>query len=282
MEKMFNRVLIITGCLIALGLSGCAAPRRQGITVVSDQLFRLKPYSNEELIARISDANAVADTLRADTAMSIQSSWADQDKPFKCSGKLAVSVPGKLRLACTVPFGGTMMDITADGEKFYLYLPKEGIVYTGYQGDYLHSAGIPYNLTPEVILTALLPQPMEVLIAGKTVYYEYIGETFILYIVRSYGMQSYLEEKLTLDALTMRITQREIFSRDGIKVLDITVPEFLTGDDNKAFPKKMRVYHYMTQLQLEFVFQKVSMNIELNDALFTFTKPEHVKEVRVQ
>lgn len=276
--------VIACACAVFI-LAGCAPQQTMRIADVSPHKYPLVPQTIEldELIAKVDAANSQINAFKANIHLNFTDNVHAQGKTVSCGGKIAIEKPHKLRMYCSQVLGGKLFDIISNGERFYVYSPKEGRVLTGSSTRPFDEPQPVVRLRPNDVMNAFLLFNLKELTDTYISFYEYDPDSraYIIYLLENQDGTYFVYKKIWANDLTFEITRHQTFIEQGLVNLDVHILDFYDLGDKGYFPKRIEIISPYRQLNLIMEFSSIEMNPSFNEQVFSFTVPENVEIIEM-
>ncbi len=149
------RWLVFCALCTVLSLAGC----RGGAVREPAEVPYLPPtLSLVELVERVNANNARLPSLAAGgyfDAVLVEEPGGDPTPPINGTLSLLHLKPDRLRLAAKKDLAGNVFELGTDGERFWMHLPLEDVLYTGSFDDVDERAAATLPVRPDLILQVL-------------------------------------------------------------------------------------------------------------------------------
>lgn len=269
--------------LLILSIQGCAAKhqRKKYVDMLTKGYAPKTELTIKELMEKIEKRNTQIKSFKSNLKLSFEDYLRKKIISFKCNGKIAIEKPYNVRLIGSSFFGGKLFDIASDGNKFFIYLPKQGKLLTGSSNLLLDRNHLGFRLRPNVIMEAFMSQNFKDLYQKETCFYEYIPNFYILYIVNRDETDRYLLKKLWVNEKTFEISRQQLFNRNGTIKFEVIIEGFFDFGEKGLFPKKMKVIRPYSHLDLTMEFSSVEIDPELDKQIFNLKKPKHIEIINL-
>jgi len=269
--------------LLVLSIQGCASKyqREKYVDILTKGYTPKTELTTKELMDNIERRNTQIKSFKSDLKFSFEDYLRKKIISVKCNGKIAIEKPHSVRLIGSSFFGGKLFDIASDGNKFFIYLPKEGKVLTGASSLSLDTNHLGFRLRPNVIMEAFMLRNFKDLYQKETCFYEYIPNFYILYVVKRDETDRYLLKKMWVNEKTFEISRQQLFNRNGTIKLEVIIDGFFDFGEKGLFPKKMKVIRPYSHLDLTMEFSSVELDPELDRRIFQLKKPKHTEIINL-
>lgn len=278
-KKLFF-ISVVLSCVV---LAGCAQQRQTRLysELITHGATVTPKYSVFELIQKVDSANTQIRSFKADLKFNFKDYIRKEGSTFQCHGKLALLKPYSLRLNGYSLMAGTLFDIVSDGNKFYMYLPKEAKLLTG-SSKYPANATYPaVKLRPNDIIDSFIVHNVEEYYKKNICFYEYFPDYYILYVVEKKKDRYCILKKIWVSEKNFEIFRHQTFEEDGTLNLEVIVSDFFDLKEKGYFPKKMEIIRPNSHLDLIMEFSSIQLNPSFSDQMFKFTPPEKIETINL-
>ncbi len=282
MRKNLSFVLLVI--LLSAFFCGCA-PKRQTkfyADLLSDGYSMPNHLTVDELIEKVDSSNTQIQRFKANLKLLFKDYIRQQGaSSFQCRGKIAISKPYRLRLSGYSFIAGTLFDIGSDGDKFFIYLPKDTKALIG-SSEFPQSSMYPaIRIRPNDIMESFMLQNLSQYYKDNICFYEYFPQHYIIYVVNKTDNDFFLKKKIWVSAKNYEIFRHKSFNKDGTVKLEVIISKFFDFDEKGYFPKKMEVLRPNSHLDLVMEFSSVELDPQLDDNIFLFKKPDNVELINL-
>jgi outer membrane lipoprotein-sorting protein len=262
-----------TGILIsvaALILFSCALPSRPKTEMMP--IVQVKDV--DELFTKTMEKNSVHETLKAQAKVKVSS----PSDNYSVTELIFSKRPSFVRLETIGPLGQTLLFLTTDIKKVYIYSPTENRFYTG--------------LASRKNLSLLVPLPFKAadiidLFQGRIDLSRYVPQSMSFDELKGiYEVQVIPNETglgmvvLTVDARTFSILTMRVYDQDNNLTVDGAFGDF-AGVGTAVIPRKL-TYNVPNQgvfVKIVIEYDDVQLDVTLDDSRFVLDTPRGVQEI---
>jgi outer membrane lipoprotein-sorting protein len=235
----------------------------------------------EDLIGFVQGRDEKIKTVSASLRMGFKD--LEKEDSRHCLGVFLFEKPDRFRIRAYPQLGPTLFEITSDGESLWIYIPKEGKVYSTRL--YPPSANGPVrnpkrpaakfdfdfrDLRSTFFVSELLGMP------GITKYLEKKEKEYILYLTKN----GRLLEKIWIERSAFLVTRIEKFGQDDSLDLEVSFEKYHRVDDID-FPLEVRISKPQEGQILTFFIQRVKLNDPMKPGVFQFKAPPGIEVVEL-
>jgi len=276
---MIKKSIYLCSICTLLFLSGCASSNYVKVPpelILYDQTHT-QPIDIKELISKVDAANTEIDSFKANLKFTFSDFRKKSSLPFVCNGKIAIEKPYNLRLVGYSMIGGSLFDLSSNGDEFYLYLPKEAKILKGSSTLSEELSTPVIRLRPNHVMESFFMQDLKYYYDKYLCFYEYYPETYVLYFVDKHESKPYLVKKIWVNDKTFDIVRHQTFKPNGLLTLDVKMIEFYSFDEKGYFPKKMKILRPNSSLDVTMEFSKIKIEPKLSEKTFILNIPDGIE-----
>lgn len=211
-------------------------------------------------------------TFRSDVEMVLVTP--DVKGPVRCTGLILYQSPKSLR-AVGSRFATTVFDMTSDGDKFRLYVPREKNVYTGNCNAFHRIDALGITIFPGDMVR--LFNYRDVLESGNSIL-EIWPAFWLLHILETGGNDAKLKGNLFVDRVHGEVFRCEIFNAGGSVRFQAVFTNY-TEYNGCRIPQKIDVRWPAYNTSLHMTFSNVIVNGHLDPKVFNLTIPKIAQTV---
>jgi len=189
-----------------------------------------------------------------------------------CNGMLAMAKPDKLRMKGSKAMLPTLFDLTDDGKKLTLFVPREKTAYRAERGTDDRRRGI-----------AGMASVTDIFFGDKdgrncSCFLEASASQYTVYSVSISDGTAKLLRKVYFDRETLLPVRYQYFDGDGALVCDAACSDFFTPTTGgRAVPRKISFEAPPGEGRIVLTLSNIRANNRLNPAIFAFTAPADIR-----
>jgi outer membrane lipoprotein-sorting protein len=263
-----RRAPLVTSVLLAVLIGACTGvePRPQlPIIVVKDV---------SELFDKTRLNNPIYDTLRAQARVSVSSPSDD----YRVTEVIFSKKPSFLRLETTGPLGETLLFLTTDLKRVFIYSPMENRFYSGLASKKNLSLLVPLPFKATDIVGLLQGRVDLSGYFAKGMAFDPLSGIYALTLAPddpSKGMAA-----LTVDGRTFSILTMRLYDADNNLIIDGTFSDF-SQEGGKTLPMTLsyKVPGLGTFATIDIAFKDIEVGTPIDDSRFSLEPPHGVQEI---
>jgi len=261
-------VTFVTSAMVVLLIAACAGmePKPQLPVVVVKDVY--------ELFEKTRDINPIYDTLRGQARVSVSS----PSDNYRVTEMIFSKKPSFLRLETTGPLGETLLILTTDLKRVFIYSPMENRYYSG--------------LASRKNLSMLIPLPFKAaeivgLLQGRVDMMGYSPREMTFDVLSGIYEMTLLPREsgtgmavLTVDGRTFSILTMRQYDTDNNLIIDGAFKDF-SEIEGKAFPMTLsyKVPDGGTFISVGLSYNTVEVGTPIDDSRFSLEPPHGVQEI---
>jgi len=261
-------VTFVTSAMVVLLIAACAGmePKPQLPVVVVKDVY--------ELFEKTRDINPIYDTLRGQARVSVSS----PSDNYRVTEMIFSKKPSFLRLETTGPLGETLLFLTTDLKRVFIYSPMENRYYSG--------------LASRKNLSMLIPLPFKAaeivgLLQGRVDMMGYSPREMTFDVLSGIYEMTLLPREsgtgmavLTVDGRTFSILTMRQYDTDNNLIIDGAFKDF-SEIEGKAFPMTLsyKVPDGGTFISVGLSYNTVEVGTPIDDSRFSLEPPHGVQEI---
>jgi len=261
-------VTFVTSAMVVLLIAACAGmePKPQLPVVVVKDVY--------ELFEKTRDINPIYDTLRGQARVSVSS----PSDNYRVTEMIFSKKPSFLRLETTGPLGETLLFLTTDLKRVFIYSPMENRYYSG--------------LASRKNLSMLIPLPFKAaeivgLLQGRVDMMGYSPREMTFDVLSGIYEMTLLPREsgtgmavLTVDGRTFSILTMRQYDTDNNLIIDGAFKDF-SEIEGKAFPMTLsyKVPDGGTFISVGISYNTVEVGTPIDDSRFSLEPPHGVQEI---
>jgi len=283
-----SRYVAVLVLLATFSLSGCLFHSHTVKNHVN--MAALKTANKAELIAYIDSQAAKIQSMQATVDIDTAVGGAKKGKVTEYEqirGYVLARKPAMLRMIGLLPIlRNTAFDMVSDGQDFKVSIPPKNRFVVGRNDLVTPNPQQPLeNLRPQVIYDALLlreidPQTetaifengTETIPAGNGHNYEYERPAYLVDVIRSRGVDSWLSRKLIFSRLDLLPNRQLIYDEAGTLVTDVRYSDY-KDYNSVVFPSRIEIKRPEEEYDITLTMVKLTMNLPLANDKFVLEQP---------
>ena len=258
--------LILPVLVLLIGACAGVEPKPQLPVVIVKDVY--------ELFEKTSSNNPIYETLRGQARVSV-SSPADN---YRVTEMIFSKKPSFLRLETIGPLGETLLFLTTDLKRVFIYSPMENRYYSG--------------LASRKNLSLLIPLPFKAaeiveLLQGRVDMTGYFPREMTFDVLSGIYEMTLLPKEsgrgmavMSVDGRTFSILTMRLYDTDNNLIIDGAFEDF-SETGNKAFPMTLsyKVPDGGTFISVDITYNTVEVGTPIDDSRFTLEPPHGVQEI---
>lgn len=211
--------------------------------------------------------NSKLTTFRANVDLTL--STPDVKGPIRCTGLILYQSPRSFR-ALGSKFATTLFDMSSDGNRFWLHIPLENVVYTGSSNAFHRIEALGINIFPGDMVS--LFNYREIL-EGKKPTLETWPAYWLVHMLEMNKEDVNLKGNLLIDRVNAEVFRCELFNSDGSVRLQAVFTDYTTLNGCRI-PQRIDVRWPVYNTTLSITFSHITVNVALDPKLFTLSIPK--------
>lgn len=209
-------------------------------------------------------------SLKAKAGITLTSPGINEE--FRCKGVVRFQKPGKIRVIGS-KLARTVFDMLSDGENYWIYSPKEKVVYKG-KCNVMRNSNTKAYIFPDDIAALL---EYDRLFEARHSYMETWPTFWLVHILEQefvpYG-------KLSVDRIDNTVTELTMFKPDSSVRVQATFSDY-AEINGQSIPKAIQINRPDTNTNLTLNLNNITINEPLNPEIFRFKKPKRAEIVEI-
>jgi len=256
-----------------LFLAGCATGPRMPLAPTPPTEYLPENFIVDRLGAYVGYRHNLIQTLRAD--VNIRFADFQGETVSSMNAILAYRAPDHLYVRGYTRFIPQLFLLIVRGNRFWFYVPKDGVLFTGTEADLRTSEEIDLELDGFDILSALVSRPL------RSLYRYDKTRQNGFYMVNDYVKDTAkdttsLARKIWVNTETLDIERELIYSDTGLQRLEIERSEFYV-DHGWRLPKFLTLIYPSEQKSTVIMFWDQRVNVPVDETIFDFTPPAGIR-----
>jgi len=224
----------------------------------------------EQVFALLNGSYEHFQTVRASGQLEIKDRLADTAQ--KCSCLILLRKDGSLLIKGYQPLIPNYFTLIVKDGDFTYYVPRKDIAYQGAINALDSNKNYTLSLDPKLLLLALLPPYFA---PGKNKIDFLQGSSFVVAKLIDEGTITTISTKYHFNGNSLLQSALQVLDSNGVESATITFFQPMVSG-KVAYPKKIVIINKKQQTEIQLSLNKLLINSELPDSLFTIDTPEGV------
>ncbi len=280
-KNLYGNTIICGFFLYVVLISGCATHKTPSLqkpvwedtsAILGNIQGKPRNLSLQQIRDTLVSNNSKLTTFRANADLTL--TMPDSKGPIRCTGLIVYQSPRSFRTIGS-KFATTLFDMSSDGNKFWLHIPPENMVYTGASNTFHRIEALGINIFPGDM--AGLFNYREIL-EGKKSTMEIWPAYWLMHMLEADKEDVNLTGNLLVDRINAEVFRCELFNSDGSVRLQAVFTNYTTQNECRI-PQRIDVRWPSYKTTLSITFSHIVVNGALDPELFTLSIPKDAQVI---